>query len=436
MDTELAPFVFSTPVWGAGHVGLFVNVGLPSLLAPGNLPGLTLNPKSRYLIYTLAEYEKDLKAAPSFQHLSRILPVEIIPILQEIISPHRVMSDCHVDSVSRAEEISGAVVFLPPDCIWSDGSMVRLEALTRSGKSVVHMSGVRLDRDGFVPELIDRYSEGRAVLSLKSRDLVAMGLRHLHPIAHSHFFEEYEGELMPANLVWSVSGEGLLLRCFHLHPLMVKMQTPLVKFNSTIDDDLALRACPDSGRDYVVTDSDELLAFEMSGLNHAVGTICAKGSVEGIAAWAQYGTNSRHRELVRHAIRIHPGPVTEAIWRAKEIESLKIVEVVDNVRRLPWWKLLLRHPQILVGTIYGIMLGRGENGAAPAWLVFLIRIFVLVRTLDEVCYRAIFKGGRGSLRLTHPYCLVHRRMLAAIGRCAGPWRPQCHTHWTRPRTCV
>ena len=142
--------------------------------------------------------------------------------------------------------------------------MVRLEALARSGKSVVHMSGIRLDRDGVVPELADRYSEERAVLSLAPRDLVGIGLRHLHPIARSHFFNEYDGGLMPANLAWSVGDEGVLLRCFHLHPLMVKPQGPLAEFKSTIDDDLALRACPDSSRDYVVTDSDELLAFEMS----------------------------------------------------------------------------------------------------------------------------------------------------------------------------
>ena len=264
MESISIPFVFSTPVWGAGHVGLFLNVGLPSLLAPGNLPGLTGNPESRYLIYTQSEYEKDIRAAHSYQRLANILAVEIIPISKKIEVPHRTMSDCHGDSLRRAEEVGAATLFIPPDCVWSDGSMVRLEALARSGKSVVHMSGIRLDRDGVVPELADRYSEERAVLSLAPRDLVGIGLRHLHPIARSHFFNEHDGGLMPANLAWSVGDEGVLLRCFHLHPLMVKPQGPLAEFKSTIDDDLALRACPDSSRDYVVTDSDELLAFEMS----------------------------------------------------------------------------------------------------------------------------------------------------------------------------
>ena len=219
MESIAFPFVFSTPVWGAGHIGLFLNVALPSLLAPGNLPGLTGNPENRYLIYTQSEYEKDIQAAHSYQRLASILAVEIIPISKEIEVPHRTMSDCHGDSLRRAEEVGAAAVFIPPDCVWSDGSMVRLEALARSGKSVVHMSGIRLDRDGVVPEFAGRYSEGRAVLSLEPRDLVGIGLRHLHPIARSHFFNEHNGGLMPANLAWSVGDEGLLLRCFHLHPL-------------------------------------------------------------------------------------------------------------------------------------------------------------------------------------------------------------------------
>ena len=33
-------FYFSVPVWGNNHTDLFINVGLPSLLAPGNIPGL------------------------------------------------------------------------------------------------------------------------------------------------------------------------------------------------------------------------------------------------------------------------------------------------------------------------------------------------------------------------------------------------------------
>jgi hypothetical protein len=416
MGANIIPFVFSTPVWGAGHVGLFLNVGLPSLLSRGNLPGLEPNPQNRYLIYTLRENEDDLENAPSFTRLAQVMPVEIIRIRDDILQPHRTMSDCHMDSLRRADEVGAAAVFLPPDCVWSDGSMVHLEALTRSGKSVVHMSGVRLDRDGFVPELAGQYCDNRAVLSLKARDLVAMGLRHLHPIALSHFWNEYEGGLMPANLVWTVAGEGLLLRCFHLHPLMVKTQIPFAKFSSTIDDDLALRACPDVSRDYVVRDSDELLAFEMSGLNHAVAANYYKGAIEGVAAWAELGANKRHRELIYHSIRLHDGSVTESVWEEKEAESRKIIDDVARLNQSSSWALLFNHPSVFIARLNAAILGRGDNATIERWLRIIAWFRYALHRLDQACYNAAFICG-GSVLMTHPYWLVRRATLRAIDQC-------------------
>jgi hypothetical protein len=412
----LAPFIFSTPVWG-GHIHLFLSVCLPSLLAPGNLPGLAASSQNRYLIYTRPEDEAGLLAAPAFHRLAGILPVQVIPIRGEIANAHRTMSDCHLDSLRRADEAHGAAVFLPPDCVWSDGSMVRLEALANSGKSVVHMSGVRLNRDGIVRELARHYSDDNLVLPLSARELVAMGLRNLHPIALSHFWNEYDGGLMPANLAWTVPGEGLLLRCFHLHPLMVKSQIPFASFESTIDDDLALRVCPDAGRDYVVTDSDELLAFEISGLNRVVGTVCEKGSIEGAAAWAEIGTNKRHRDLIRRAIRLHAGTITESVWVRIEAESDRVVDALATLNALPTWQLALRYPTIISGLLCAASLGCGR--LSPRWrrfLMWLRRALLGLRGLNSRLYTTLFMKN-GAPLITHPYWLVRRSMASAVACC-------------------
>jgi hypothetical protein len=417
MKTGSVPFVFSTPVWGAGHLGLFVNVSLPSLLAPGNLLSLAENSQNFYLIYTRPEDEENLRTAPAFRALAAIVPVEVILIREEITEPHRTMSDCHVDSLRRADELGAAAVFLPPDCVWSDGSMTRLEALARSGKSVVHMSGIRLDRDGVVPELAGHFSQGNAVLSMKARDLVAIGLRHLHPIALTHFWNEYDGGLMPANLVWTVPGQGLLLRCFHLHPLMVKSQVPFAKFESTIDDDLALRACPDASRDYVVTDSDELLAFEMSGLSRVVGTVCPKGSIEGVAAWAEVGTNKRHRELIRNSIRLHVVPVSKPAWAAAEAESDKVVDAVTKINALSWPDVASRHPAVFQSRLFAVSLGRTDySGPLTPWIRLLVWLRVTLLKLNAAVWGLIFLKD-GVPMITHPYWIVRRGMISALDQC-------------------
>ena len=412
----LFPFIMSTPVWGAGHVGLFLNVCLPSLLSPGNLPGLAADPRNRYLIYTRAEDETELRAAPTFRRLREIIAVEVIIIREEITEPHRTMSDCHIDSVRRADEVDGAAIFLPPDCVWSDGSLLALERIARSGKSVVHMSGIRLDRDAFVPELSNWYSDNKTVLTLAPRELIAMGLRHLHPISHTHFWNEFDGGLMPANLIWTVPNEGLLLRCFHLHPLMVKSQVPFAKFSSTIDDDLPLRACPDASRDYVVTDSDELFAFEMSGLSRVVGTVCSKASLEGVAAWAEVGTNKRHRELIKNSIRLKATDGHDAAWAATEAESSDVVRSVAAINRLGLAKLFFRYPSVYSSRLIAIALGRGDNydqTASLAVIRYLVRGMAYLLRLKAVIFTKCFVVN-GVPTIAHPYWLIRKTMTAAL----------------------
>jgi len=407
------PFILSTPVWGAGHLGLFLNVSLPSLLSAGNLPGLTRNPQNRYLIYTRPENEAELKAAATFALLSEIIAVEVILIREEITEPHRTMSDCHIDSFQRADEVEGAAIFLPPDCVWSDNSLVALERIARGGKSVVHMSGIRLDRDAVLPELAARYTRNGTVLSLPPRELVDIGLRHLHPIALTHFWKDYGGGLMPANLIWNVAGQGLL------HPLMVKSQVRFAKFASTIDDDLALRACPDASRDYVVTDSDEILAFEMSGLSRVVGTVCPKGSIEGAAAWAEIGTNERHRELIKQTIRLKARDDDAAAWNVAQAESDDVVTSMASFNANSFANLLRRSPKVFASRAIAAVLGRGDRRDDGILLhvvrypvLFLIALLRFNRTL----YSRMFLVN-GLPRITHPTWLVRKALVPALQNC-------------------
>jgi hypothetical protein len=413
-------FVLSTPVWGLNHIGLFLAVGLPSLMAESNLPGLVAAVQCRYRIYTRAEDRAQIESDPGFARLAQLLTVEIKEIVSDAESPHRTMSDCHIDTMALADQLAAAAVFVPPDCIWADGSLMKLLAIARGGKSVVHMSGIRLDRDSVMPELTRRLSDDGHVLKVQSRELVAIGVNHLHPIAYSHFWNEYDGELMPANLMWTVQDEGLLLRCFHLHPLMVKSQVPFAKFSSTIDDDLVLHACPDVSGDHVVTDSDEILAFELSGLDRVVGTVCAKGAVEGAAAWAESGTNARHRELIKQSIRIHSAQPTEALWAARIAESEKVVQEITDLNTLSTSELVGGgHLQVLTGRLIAASFGRGEvSQALPLWAKIAFGVREALETVSRRCNKFLFwKDGR--VRITHPAWLLVRSSMSTISDCLG-----------------
>ena len=58
-----ASFFFLTPVWGAGHLDLFLTIGLPSLLAQRNLPAFRNLRESIFYIYTQISDKATLRAA-------------------------------------------------------------------------------------------------------------------------------------------------------------------------------------------------------------------------------------------------------------------------------------------------------------------------------------------------------------------------------------
>jgi hypothetical protein len=350
---------FSTPVWGAGHIELFKTVGLPSLLSSLNLPAIDEPANCRYFLYTRAQDVAQLKDCEAFRRLEHLIPVEIHPVPEPIELPHSAMSWCHAHSLRRADEDDVAAVFLPPDCIWSDGSLARLQRLANEGKSVVHMSGIRLNKDSAAPALRSLRTEGGAVLEIKAEALVELGLRHLHAIALSHFWGEHEGKMLPANLYWTVPGQGLVVRCFHLHPLLVKSQIKFARFASTIDDDLALSACPDSSTEYVVVDSDEILAFELSSPSHKVGAPFPKSSIESVAAWTEMGANARHRQLVKHTIRLHYQPIDPVLWAPIEAEAEGVIGGARRINSRGTPILALTSPKVFAWRSMAIALGKG-----------------------------------------------------------------------------
>jgi hypothetical protein len=260
---DLMRLYFSTPVWGDSHIELFKTIGLPSLLSPSNLPGLVEPAACRYFIYTRPQDVAQLKDCEAFRRLESLIPVAIYLLPDSIGLPYLIFAECNADTLRRADEDDVAAVFSPPDCVWADGSLANLQRLADSGKSVVRNTGVRLNKDTATPELISHRDSG-AALNIPARELVELGLRNLHPVALSHFWREYEGALLPTNLYWTAPGQGLVIRCFHLHPLLVKSQIKFAHFTGTIDDDLVLSACPDPSTEYVVDDSDEILTFELS----------------------------------------------------------------------------------------------------------------------------------------------------------------------------
>jgi tetratricopeptide (TPR) repeat protein len=324
-------FNFIVTVWGRSHTQVFVDVGLPSLLAPGNLPGIEALDRSRFHLFTRSDDLAAIEFAPAFRRLRELMTVDI-KLMDDWFdgsaqaAPHLLMSRAHREGLHRAFEHGAYSVFIPPECVWADGSLRKLEHIAARGERMVHMTGLRLVLEEAAPPLVAHWrSADGTSMAIPPRDLLRLGLPHLHPITQDNFFREHGGQLMPANLLWTVGDEGVLARCFHLHPLLVEPNERNMTFRKTIDDDLSLVSADDGSRDYVVADSDEIFAFELSRLEHRVTATYHKGSIADVAAWAEIGINARHREFINTAIRLHLGEPTPALWQLIEKEAEDVV---------------------------------------------------------------------------------------------------------------
>ena len=363
-------FDFSVVVWGDVHTGIFLDVGLPSLLSPGNLPGLASIAEARLLLFTRAADLRRMESSSPFRLLRALITVETVLMDrwfdgEQKPSPHALMSRAHRESFKAAFERNADAVFIPPECVWADGSMVNLERIvSEQPVKIVHISGIRLVLESFAPELVARWrSADAATLTIRPRELVEAGITHLHPIMRDHFFEEMGDDLVPSNLLWRVGDEGIVARCFHLHPLLVAPDQRNDGFRRTIDDDLPLSG--DREQEYVVADSDEVFVYELSSITHKVQAGYVKASVSDIAAWGEVAANARHRQLVRTIIRIHGERMSPDLWASVEQRAETTVADAMELMGMPTRQLLALHENVVAHRALSAKYG---GSTFAAWL--------------------------------------------------------------------
>jgi tetratricopeptide (TPR) repeat protein len=363
-------FDLSVVVWGDVHTGIFLDVGLPSLLSPGNLPGLASLAEARLLLFTRTADLRRMETSAPFRLLRSLTTVETILMDrwfdgEQKPSPHALMSRAHRESFKAAFERKADVLFIPPECVWADGSMVHLEKVVNEKPvRIVHISGIRLVLESFAPQLIAEWrSADAATLTIPSRELVEAGIAHLHPIMRDHFFEEMGDDLVPSNLLWWAGDEGIVARCFHLHPLLVAPDQRNEGFRRTIDDDLPMSG--DGEHEYVVSDSDEIFVYELSSINHRVQAGYVKASVSDIAAWGEVAANTRHRQLVRTVIRIHGEHMTPDLWASVERRAETIVADAMELIGKPTRQLLALHENVVAHRALAAKYG---GSTFAAWL--------------------------------------------------------------------
>jgi hypothetical protein len=327
------PFFYVMVVWGTKYVDMFLELALPCFLSAGNLPALTNRAESKFLILTTPKDRSQIVNSPNFAHLAQLIEPVFVdsPWIAQNIPYHLKAARGHRVAAEIAAQADGYCVFLCPDCMVSDGSFGFLERMARQGKHAVLTPGLRLVQETVYEELRDAGRIRRDVpLTFTGRELVAFGLRHLHPEVQRYNWENPHFAMHPHMCTWNVPGEtGLLIRAFHMHPMLVSLRGatdfPSLE-ESTIDGEFLGHNISDWEQVHVETDSDNLLIFSLTGGDERFTPLEQNSpDVERIRAMAYSPlVNPLHRAYFTRAIKLHAGELNDT-WANLEKSTAPLV---------------------------------------------------------------------------------------------------------------
>jgi hypothetical protein len=328
----------STAVWGSDYIDFFVTYCLPALLAAENLPALSARKGSTFILHTRESDFPRIEQALAYRRLRDIVDVRVRFVEEHSRRPpHETLSKCHAEALSEADEHSAPIAFISPDTIWSQDTFKGIDRILRQGKRVVFVPNLRAVKEEALSDLQERAQVAQEAghLAAPARWLSAIAIKHLHPSMKEHFFEHGRGDkLLPCNLMWSTGTGDILVRSFHMHPLLVFPRRRFSRFYQTIDGDLVNRACPDFADHYIVTDSDEMTCVEFSARSHFIAGIGDKADTGTVIGWATQNANRVHWNLFREICRLHAGPIEPDAWRDIETRCASVARDVLRMRRI------------------------------------------------------------------------------------------------------
>jgi hypothetical protein len=274
MDAVLhKPFYFIVVLWGARFREYFLNYCAASLLAPGNLPALSTLTPSKFLIATRPEDWAAMRDTEIFHLLERhVEPVYVeIPPCPPGRSGYQHMSAGHRIACDMAHRDKAYAVVLTPDCMLSDGSVARLQALARSGMQLVLTAALRFGEEPFFAHLRatgalpgENHGKAGAPVVITPRQMVHAAVNGFHSETLAYEWDAPGLLAIAPAAWWRVPGEdGIVLHCLSWAPLLLDYgaigdhdASSLGQW--TLDGDYLFKNSRDITRLHVVQDSDEL----------------------------------------------------------------------------------------------------------------------------------------------------------------------------------
>jgi hypothetical protein len=206
--------VIVTVLWGDWHRQMFLDVNLPTLLAPGNLPTLAAGLDCEYLVYTTRQDADLMMRSRAFDRLRSLMGVSF-KLFEPSKTQHPIalQTDIWLAATGYARRRGAFMLFMPPDVAWADGSFAQLRAALEGGKRAIFMTYPRVTSETIVSALIERFPRNSDdAIIIPPNDMMALTIAHIHPLMGAHARSAMHFSVHPEMVLWPIEGDGFLLR--------------------------------------------------------------------------------------------------------------------------------------------------------------------------------------------------------------------------------
>jgi hypothetical protein len=295
-------FEILVPIWGERYIRRFAELGLRSLLAPGNLPWLADHHRVHVTILTAAESLPYFATQPAFRRLAALAECNFVAIDDLITAYMPNYSTVLTRAFNRAMAISPNMlrrnfIYLVGDLIFADGALRTVARAMAAGSEACLMCSPRADAATLEPVLGRLGTPEHLVLS--NRRMVQLLLDHMHPTTVAKMVHGDGVHLSVAHqFFWRPEPDVIVSRCFLLHMLCIRPQRRPIDIAAPCDFSYVTELAP-GGRYHYLTDCDSFVALEVQDPGHETQFVTTHPLPPAeIAERLSYWSTVQHRRFV------------------------------------------------------------------------------------------------------------------------------------------
>lgn len=347
------------PLWGGDYVRRFARFSLPSLLAPGNLPALAAACDLDLALLMPERDRRELAAAPAFAQLVKTVRLRDLPI-DDLMVSRRGEAPFYGLTLTRAywrgvADVGDAMtetrfVFMNADFVVADGSLRSLATRIAAGHRVVLASNLRCVAEDMERPLSAHLAPDGTVLSLAPRPMVALALRHQHPLQLAKIVDaNLCHTIHPNQFFWQTDDETMVSHHYLYFPLCIHPERALPTVEGFCDYAFVPELCP-TAESVAMEDSDEFCMFELQSRRTElellrIGTATPTEVAASLSSWT---TRGQREAALRHQVVFHVGPLGEAAQRLGEVARAHMLALDRRLTPTPLHHL--DHPYWVTAT--------------------------------------------------------------------------------------